>query len=198
MFRKMIALTVVAGAAVLPAQAPAAASAGESSATQLLRLRAGLTLEIPARWRVYGTADRVHVVTGPCRDPRGGFFTPRCEGFWVMGPKALKTGGEGFRRYNPVNGPFYPTSDVAPCPTNPKYGQVIGKAIVVSRRGVGAWHKAHYRVWPGRCVSYSTGAQKSTFKQREWYLAKERILIVDQWNTPGLATVLKNAVWENR
>ena len=198
MFRKMIALTAVAGATALLAQVPASASAAGSSATQLLRLRAGLTLEIPAKWRVYGTADQVHVITGACRKPRGGFFEPKCDGFWVMGPKALKTGGEGFQRYNPINGPFYPTSDVAPCRTNPKYGQVIGKAIVVSSRNIGVAHKAHYRVWPGRCVSYTNGAQKSTFKQREWYLAKQKILIIDQWATPGLATILKNAVWENR
>lgn len=198
MLRKMIALTAVAGAAALAAPGAAGAATADSSATRSLRLRAGLTLEIPATWRVYGTADRIHVVTGACRNPRGGFFEPGCRGFWVLGPKALRTGAAGFLPYDPDNGPFYPASDVAPCPADPRYGQVIGKAIVAGRRKVGVGHRAQYRVWPGRCVSYRNGAQRSTFRQREWYLPKERILVVDQWATPGLATILRNADWVRR
>lgn len=197
MLKKLIALTAAAAAAALAVPAPAAAAAGGSSATQLLRLRAGLTLEIPKKWRVYGTKDQVRVVTGACKKPKSHYFEPKCDSFWIMGPKALKTGGEGFQRYNPINGPFYPAVDVVPCSRNPKYGQVIGKAVVVSSRNVGVAHKAHYRVWPVRCITYDGAVQKLTFKQREWYLAKQQILIVDQWNTPGLATILKNAVWDN-
>ncbi|MEV0751786.1 hypothetical protein [Streptosporangium sp. NPDC050280] len=193
MMKRTITLAAVAGAALLAAQLPASAS----SSTALLRLRGGLSLEIPNSWRVYGTADQVRVVTGACARPNGGYFQPKCDSFWVMGPKALKSGAEGFRRYNPDQGPFYPASDVVPCATNPKYGQVIGKAIAVGYRNIGVAHKAHYRVWPGRCVTYSGGEQKSTFKQREWYLPQSKILIIDQWATPGLATILKNATWDN-
>ncbi|WP_440098373.1 hypothetical protein [Streptosporangium sp. H16] len=193
MMKRTIAVTAVAGAAVLAAQLPASAG----SSTALLRLRAGLTLEIPNSWRVYGTADQIRVVTGACARPNGGYFQPRCDSFWVMGPKTLKRGGEGFRRYDPTQGPYYPASDVQRCPTDPRYGQVIGKAIVVGYRNIGVAHKAHYRVWPGRCVSYSGGEQKSTFNQREWYLPQSKILVVDQWATPGLATILKNATWDN-
>ncbi len=193
MMKRTIAVTAVAGAAVLAAQLPASAS----SSTALLRLRAGLTLEIPGSWRVYGTADRVQVVTGACARPNRGYFQPKCDSFWVMGPKAIKIGSEGFGPYRPDQGPYYPASDVQRCPTDPKYGQVIGKAIVVGYRNVGVAHKAHYRVWPGRCVSYSSAEQKSTFKQREWYLPQSKILIVDQWATPGLSAILKNAVWDN-
>ncbi|GAA2878787.1 hypothetical protein GCM10010517_40900 [Streptosporangium fragile] len=201
----------MAGTVVLAAQVPASASSGSAtvsgpaasqgssagSATTLLRLRHGLTLEIPSSWRVYGTADQVRVVTGSCARPKGPYAEPRCDSFWVMGPKALKTGGEGFTPYNPNRGPFYPAVDVMPCATNPKYGQVIGKAIAVGRRDIGVAHRAHYRVWPGRCVTYDDATQKSTFKQREWYLPQQRILIVDQWATPGLDRILKNAVWDN-
>ncbi|WP_329084718.1 MULTISPECIES: hypothetical protein [unclassified Streptosporangium] len=199
MMRRTITLAAVAGAVVLAAQLPASATSAVSSAssTALLRLRGGLTLEIPSSWRVYGTADQVRVVTGACARPNGGYFQTRCDSFWVMGPKAIKTGAEGFGRYNPDQSPFYPASDVQRCPTNPKYGQVIGKAIVVGYRNIGVAHKAHYRVWPGRCVSYTDGGQKSTFNQREWYLPKTKILVVDQWATPGLSTILKNATWAN-
>ncbi|MEU8378415.1 hypothetical protein [Streptosporangium sp. NPDC048865] len=192
MKKRTITLAAVAGAVVLAAQLPASAT----SAT-LLRLRGGLTLEIPNSWRVYGTADQVRVVTGACARPKGGYFQPRCDSFWIMGPKALKRGGEGFRRYDPVQGPYYPASDVVPCATDPRHGQVLGKAVVVGYRDIGAAHRAHYRVWPGRCVSYSDFGQKSTFSQREWYLPKTKLLIVDQWATPGLAGILKNATWAN-
>ncbi|MEU4407457.1 hypothetical protein AB0F88_23275 [Streptosporangium sp. NPDC023963] len=193
MMKRTITLAAVAGAAVLAAQFPASAS----SSTAPLRLRAGLTLEIPNSWRVYRTADRVQVVTGACARPGRGYFQPKCDSFWVMGPKTLKIGAEGFGPYDPTQGPYYPASDVQRCPTDPKYGQVLGKAIVVGYRNVGVAHKAHYRVWPGRCVSYSNGGQKSTFNQREWYLPQSKILVVDQWATPGLATILKNAVWDD-
>ncbi|MFF5244522.1 hypothetical protein ACFY3V_09600 [Streptosporangium sp. NPDC000095] len=193
MMKRTITLAAVAGAALLVAQLPASAS----SSTAELRLRGGLTLRIPDSWWVSGTADQLRVVTGACARPKGGYFQPKCKSFWVMGPKALKSGGEGFRRYDPTQGPYYPASDVAPCATNPKYGQVIGKAIAVGYRNIGVAHKAHYRVWPGRCVTYSGGEQKSTFKQREWYLPQSKILIIDQWATPGLATILKNATWDN-
>ncbi|MFF3440274.1 hypothetical protein [Streptosporangium sp. NPDC002721] len=192
MMKRTITLAAVAGAAVLAAQLPASANS-----TALLRLRGGLTLEIPSSWRVYGTADQVRVVTGACARPKGGYFQPRCDSFWIIGPKALRTGGEGFRRYDPTQGPYYPASDVVPCATNPKYGQVIGKAIAVGYRNIGVAHKAHYRVWPGRCVTYDGGEQKSTFDQREWYLPKTKVLVVDQWATPGLSTILKNATWDN-
>ncbi|WP_432928365.1 hypothetical protein ACQPZZ_01960 [Microbispora sp. CA-135349] len=194
MMRKLISLAAVAGA-VIGAVAVTGAGSASASSTTFLRLPGGPTLEIPRAWRVHRSADQVHVVTGACAKPTGHYFEPGCRGFWVMGAKTLKTGGEGFRRYNPVNGPFYPAVDVAPCPANPKLGHVLGKAIAVGYRNIGQGHKAHYRVWPGRCVTYDDATEKSTFTQREWYLPKERLLIVDQWATPGLATVLKNATW---
>ncbi|MGI5491521.1 hypothetical protein [Microtetraspora malaysiensis] len=201
MLAQMIMLVAVAGAAVLAAQAPASASSSlvppsslSAATTAPLRLRGGLTLDLPSSWRVYGGGDQIRVVTGACARPRGHYFEPNCRSFWVMGTQAIKTGGEGFQPYNPNQGPFYPAVDVAPCATDPALGQVLGKAVTAGYRAVGVGHKARYLVWPGRCVR-GNGAQQSTFSQREWYLPKERILIVDQWNTPGLATVLKNATW---
>ncbi|WP_285707652.1 hypothetical protein [Microtetraspora sp. NBRC 16547] len=201
MMRKMITLAAVAGVAVSVVQAPASAStssalsASSSTATTPLSLRGGLTLELPSSWHVYGGGDQIRVVTGACARPKSHYFEPKCRSFWVMGQQAIKTGGEGFQPYNPNKGPFYPAVDVAQCATDPSLGQVLGKAIAVGYRAVGVGHRAQYRVWPGRCVRYDNGEQKSTFNQREWYLPKERVLIVDQWGTPGLPTILKNAVW---
>ncbi|WP_433414499.1 hypothetical protein ACQP1V_34385 [Microtetraspora malaysiensis] len=192
----MIISAVVAGVAVLAAPAPtsAAVSSSSTAATTPLSVRGVLTLTLPGTWHVYGGGDQIRVVTGACARPRGHYYEPNCQSFWLLGGQALKTGGEGFQPYNPRRGPFYPAVDVPPCATDPSLGQVFGKAVAAGYRAVGAGHKARYRVWPGRCVR-GNGEQKSTFSQREWYLPKERILIVDQWNTPGLTTVLKNATW---
>lgn len=192
-----LALAALAGGAVLVAPMTASASASTSSvstsATQTLSFR-GLHLTIPVGWTVYRDSDRVKVITGACRKPSSGYFTPRCDAFWLFGPKVLKRGHEGFSAYTPDR-PFYPASDVQRCPFNGKYGQVLGKATVAGLRQVGPGHRAHYRSWAGRCVTFSNGRQTATFNQREWYLPKSKILVVDVWNTPGLAGRLRYATW---
>ncbi|RSM94031.1 hypothetical protein DMB42_51740 [Nonomuraea sp. WAC 01424] len=82
-----------------------------------------------------------------------------------------------------------------PCPFNRKWGEVVGPQVSRGYRQVGPGHKAAYNAWRAKCVSYSGGGVKGTFTQREWYLPKSRILVVDQWNTPGLTDTLKYADW---
>ncbi|WP_433246660.1 hypothetical protein ACQPYK_45620 [Streptosporangium sp. CA-135522] len=187
--RKTASVLAALAAAALIA-APMAASA---SATQRLSFR-GMNLTIPSAWRVHRDGDQVKVITGTCGEPSGGYFTPGCDAFWIFGPKRIKYGHEGFSAYTPER-PFYPASDVQRCPFNGKHGQVLGKATVADLRQVGAGHKANYRSWSGRCVKYTNGEQTATFDQREWFLPKSKILVVDVWNTPGLAGVLKGATW---
>ncbi|ACZ91555.1 hypothetical protein [Streptosporangium roseum] len=192
------ALAALAGAAMLvtPMVASAStssASATSASATQILSFR-GMNLTIPSSWGVYRDGDRVKVITGACGKPSAGYFTPKCDAFWLFGPKVIKYGHEGFSAYTPER-PFYPASDVQRCPFNGKHGQVLGKATVAGLRQVGPGHKAHYRSWFGRCVKYGNGEQTATFDQREWFLPKSKILVVDVWNTPGLAGTLKRATW---
>ncbi len=194
MMRKTIT-AAVAGVAVLAT--PAAAFATESG-TKPLHLRAGLTLTIPKSWKVYKVnKDWVRVVTGPCATlgtDEFGFRDSGCHSFWVMGPKAIKVGHELFRPYTP-DGPFYPATDVGPCPFDKDLwlGQMklAGKGL----RQVGPGHKAYYRDWAAVCVSQSGGKVKGHFNQREWFLPKSKILFIDQWNTPGLNTILKHATW---
>ncbi|MEU7001079.1 hypothetical protein [Nonomuraea sp. NPDC046570] len=190
MIKRSLLLAAVAAASVL--LAPTAASA---SASEPLVLRKGLTLYLPSAWKVYGYGtDRVHVVTGKCANPRGGYNTPKCDGFWVFGPKAIKTGNQLFHPYT-AEQPYYPATDVQQCPFNGKWGQVLGSAAVRGVRQVGPGHKAHYREWKATCISYGSGAQRMRYTQREWFLPQTKVLIVDQWNTPGLGSVVKNAVW---
>jgi hypothetical protein len=209
MLRKTIT-TVLAGvtglavlalpSAALAAGAPGGASAGAAagSGTKPLHLRKGLTLQIPSSWKVYQVdKDWLRVVTGRCARPdkKGwGFREPECRSFWVMGPKAIKVGHELFQAYTP-DGPFYPATDVGPCPYDKKLW--LGQMTLAKKglRQVGPGHKAHYRDWRGACVSTSTHKVKGHFHQREWFLPTSKILIIDQWKTPALPGILKNATW---
>jgi hypothetical protein len=172
-----------------------AANATSGASTQPLKLRGGLTLHLPIKWAVHRVSpDWIHVVTGRCAKPSGGYGTPGCRGFWVLGPKAIKHGNELFHAYDGTR-PFYPATDVQQCPSNGKWGQVLGSAKVKGLRRLGPGHKAAYREWRASCVSYANGKVKSRYTQREWYLPKTRILVVDQWSTPGLSAALRNADW---
>ncbi|WP_113704862.1 hypothetical protein [Nonomuraea lactucae] len=187
------AVTLVT-AILLPAPAASAAPAPAASATRPLHLRNGLKLNLPSSWKVYGKGDWIRVVTGACAAPKAGYGEPECDSFWVLGPKAIKVGAELFNPYT-AKKPFYPATDVQLCPHNREWGQVVGGAAVKGLRQVGPGHRAHYREWKATCVSYENGRVKSRYVQREWYLPKTRVLVVDQWNTPGLAGVLRRAVW---
>ncbi|MGW0811085.1 hypothetical protein [Nonomuraea sp. NPDC002799] len=199
MSKRSLAVAALAAATLLAAPLPAA-SASPSAASvhaapaQQLKLRGGLTLYIPIQWKVYGGGtDAVQVVTGKCAKP-GGWGTPECDAFYVFGPGYIKRGAEGFGPYTGKR-PFYTASDVQPCPVNRKWGEIIGPKVARGLRQLGPGHKAAYNAWRATCVSYSSGKVRARFTQREWYLPKTKLVVVDQWNTPGLADALKHADW---
>ncbi|MGI5273172.1 hypothetical protein ACQEUU_28770 [Nonomuraea sp. CA-218870] len=204
MSKKHVAAVAVAVAAALATPTAAAASSPASTTApaaaapaQELKLRAGLTLYIPIAWEVHRIrGDWINVVTGPCRKPRGGFFTPDCQGFWILGPKAIKLGAEGFGPYDAREGGYYPASDVQPCPKNGKL--VRGERIGAHKKGtrqVGPGHKAHYHQFTTRCRTTTGKKVGVSFTTREWYLPKSKILVVDEWSTKNLADALKHADW---
>ncbi|MFD0889051.1 hypothetical protein ACFQ08_31345 [Streptosporangium algeriense] len=193
MRKTALAAAVLAGATVFTVPQAASASAAQASGALTFR---GMTLTIPSGWRVYRDADRVKVITGACAKPSGGYFTPKCEAFWIFGPKVIKYGHEGFSPYR-GDQPFYPASDVQRCPFDGKNGQVLGKPYASGLRQVGRGHKAAFKGWFGRCVKYDNGRQTATFHQREWFLPASKILIVDVWDNPRLATVLGAATWRS-
>ncbi|MEV7805886.1 hypothetical protein AB0O28_23360 [Microbispora sp. NPDC088329] len=197
--RKTIS-AAAAGLAVLAASlaAPAAAFANDSAATKPLHLREGLTLRIPSSWKVDASRkDWVRVITGSC-PTKGtdtyGFRDSGCHSFWVMGPEAIKVGHELFQKYTP-DGPFYPATDVGPCPVGKNLYIGQSKLAAKGLRQVGPGHKAYYRDWAGTCVTMSSYRVKAHYNQREWYLPTSKILVIDQWRTPGLSAILKDATW---
>ncbi|MDP9847424.1 hypothetical protein [Streptosporangium lutulentum] len=164
--------------------------------TKSLHLRKGLTLTIPVSWKVYEfEKDWLRILTGSRARPGTsgwGFREPDCESFWVMGPRAIKVGDELFRSYT-TDRPFYPSTDVRPCPIDfGKDMQLIGYTLASKGlRQIGPGHKADYRNWKGRCANHKV----RYFSRREWFLPISKVLIIDQWNTPGLSGILKKATW---
>uniref|UniRef100_UPI003F4981FF hypothetical protein n=1 Tax=Nonomuraea bangladeshensis TaxID=404385 RepID=UPI003F4981FF len=154
-----------------------------------------MTLRLPAGWE----ADRIgddwlQVALKGCNPAKAA-----CANFAVIGPKVLK-GGEYLEKYR-TNRPFAPGTGVSPCrftPSSNKYGErfVSSKPLQNGHRQVGQGHRAQYRVWAGECYNVNTGRRTKSFKQREWYLAESRILIVDGWNIPALAGIVSRATWK--
>jgi len=178
--------------------APVTAFASGSAATKALHLRKGLTLRIPSSWKVDAVRkDWLRVITGSC-PTKGtdmyGFRDSGCHSFWIMGPKAIAIGHELFQKYTP-DGPFYPATDVGPCPV--KKNLVIRRTTLAEKglRQIGPGHEAYYRDWAGTCGTMTSGKVRARYNQREWYLPMSKILVIDQWRTPGLSTILKNATW---
>ncbi|GIH29314.1 hypothetical protein Aph01nite_76240 [Acrocarpospora phusangensis] len=185
-------LSVACGLALVAA-VPAPASA---ATTKPLHLRKGLTLSIPKAWKVFRVSkDWTRVVTGRCPKPTG-FRDSGCRSFWVLGPEAIKVGHEGFSPYEPSR-PFYPASDVSPCVYDKNLWTGEFKLAAKGLRQVGPGHKANYREWKAAClkVGQTNSTVKGHFYQREWFLPASKILVVDQWRTPALPAILKNAAW---
>ncbi|MGN9843429.1 hypothetical protein ACTMTI_35415 [Nonomuraea sp. H19] len=189
MSKRYLVVAAVAAATLVTAAVPA-----NAAPAQPLKFRNGLTIYIPIEWEVRRIgADQVQVITGKCRGTQG-WGTYECKAFYLFGPSMIKIGAEGWGAYTGKN-PFYTASDVQPCPFNRKWGEHIGPQVKRGLRQVGPGHKAAYNAWSATCVPYDSNKIKGRFTQREWYLPKSKILIVDQWNTPGLSDALKYADW---
>lgn len=202
MRKRSFILFVPAAVAVLAAPAAASAAAGlpaagvssSSSASTNFSFR-GMNLKLPSGWKVHRNGDTVVVATGKCKRPEP--FASNCQSFWVFGPTAytdLPVGGGSLTYTGKYQ--FHPFSGVIPCPFNAKTSWYEGeKATSTGLRQVGRGHKAMYNAWPNQCVTNNGGRRTASFTQREWFLPKSRILVVDVWNTPGLSDVLKRATW---
>ncbi|MGV9303982.1 hypothetical protein [Nonomuraea sp. NPDC003727] len=173
------------------AGAPAGALAGApAGATQSVTYR-GATITLPASWKVEkADSGAVHVITGSCSRR-----ATECQGFWLMGPQYIRYATEG----NPfrVDEPYHPSSGVMECVRDRRYysSPMPVKPQVSELRPVGAGHKAYYRQWKITCHTPSGKPTSVTYPQRIWYLPASKILVVDQWSTPGLNAALTRAVW---
>lgn len=161
------------------------------AATKPLTFR-GMTIQIPSSWKVKDTGGGTfHVLTGGCPSR-----AVECKGFWLHGPQGIKYAYEG-GKYDPKL-PYHPSSGVMECVQDKRYwsSPLPAKPTVTGVRKVGAGHKAYYRVWKISCSKQTGGATSVSYPQKLWYLPSSKILVVDQWQTPGLSTALKHATWK--
>ncbi|RJL33127.1 hypothetical protein D5H75_09745 [Bailinhaonella thermotolerans] len=185
-----------AGAPAARAASPASSSAPSASpvssayggaAAKTVSYR-GMRLSIPAAWRVVKQAGSAYVITGRC--------VPRayeCPGFWLHGPSAIRHGHEG-NAYKPSR-PYYPSSGMMECSRDRRYLEMADeRPRVAALRPIGA-KKAHHREWRFKCVTPNGGKVKLTYAQREWFLPRSQILVVDKWANPALPGILARARW---
>jgi hypothetical protein len=166
--------------------------AGRPPAGGRLAFRA-MTIRLLPGWRATrDAADRVTVASGAaCRRSLGGVD---CPGFLLLGPSQIAIGHE-LGPYRPDR-VWHPGAGVEGCPADrdglveqtPARPRTAGFARVGSKRAV-------YRVWVVPCLDATTLKPRGSFRQRVWYLPSSRILVVDEWSTPGLAGVLAAATF---
>ncbi|WP_067482069.1 serine/threonine-protein kinase [Actinomadura hibisca] len=173
-----------------------------------------IKLSAPKGWRTItlaekqGSAFRVDV-GGKCKGKPTEFdayakktaYMTRCPGFAVLGESYIKEQPDmprpGYRR----DQPFHTATDPSHlCPADPdKYNglkvDANWKPAVRKLAPVGS-HRAEYVEWNLKCMDYA-GKYKGTapLRQRIWYLPESKILIVDEWDVPGLPEILARAEW---
>ncbi|MBA8952299.1 serine/threonine-protein kinase [Actinomadura namibiensis] len=174
-----------------------------------------LRLTLPEGWRVTklareGASYRVDV-PGRCPSAEGRrvyshLYNNACPSFAVVdeyglfwkGPEANRTEAT-YRR----GSFFHPSNDVGHvCPPDPDPARHIGalgeRRVRQGTARVGN-RTAEYYEWRMRCVRADTQGRVSPsdprFTQRTWFLPQSRILVVDEWGTPGLDRILERATW---
>jgi hypothetical protein len=95
-----------------------------------------------------------------------------------------------------TSGPWSRSGDVFACATNPT--KLIARLPATPKfqgfASIGN-KKAIYSEWIFSCTSTDGTGEKPSFTERTWWLPTTKLLVVDDWNTPGLAEALKNATW---
>lgn len=196
----VIAALVLAGCNSAGGHSPPGARPGTATSTTGAgsELTAGkLTLRAPAGWRITASDGRGdYVISTTACDATDDVWGASCPAVLVLtasepglGGAGIGIGSEGQRPYTPSQ-PYHPSSGVLPCPQYPNSAAAPGSPRHSSAPVAG--RTANYAVWPFTCNT-GTGAHAGSFEQRDWYLPVSKVLIVDQYRTPGLAAILKDA-----
>ncbi|MDR8412405.1 hypothetical protein MTP10_27200 [Nonomuraea sp. 3-1Str] len=177
--------TLALSVAVLLAGSPAQAPVQTSAKTVSYR---GMTLQVPATWKVKKEGTALHVLTGTCSKA-----AVECEGFRIGGPNAIKYGDEG-GTYS-VKRPYQVSSGVTECVTDKKYDTGTAKNLYSGYRKIGT-KKAHYTTWEISCNAKSgKPAPGHSYDQAVWYVPASKVIVVDEFGTEGLEDILAEARW---
>jgi hypothetical protein len=149
-----------------------------------------LTIRLARGWRAGGGGDQVEVATSrACRRSAG---RVDCPGFLLLGPSQIAIASE-LAPYDPER-PWHPGTGIEGCPQD-RDGLAEVTPSKPAKRGVAkvGGKDAVYREWRVGCVDAETGKPEASYTQRVWYLKASRILVVDEWSTPGLGETLATA-----
>ena len=149
-----------------------------------------LTIRLGRGWRAGGGGDQVEVATSrACRRSAG---RVDCPGFLLLGPSQIAIASE-LAPYDPDQ-VWHPGSGVEGCPQD-RDGLAEVTPTKPTKRGVAkvGGKDAVYREWRVGCVDARTGEPEASYTQRVWYLKASKILVVDEWSTPGLGEALAAA-----
>jgi hypothetical protein len=149
-----------------------------------------LTIRLGRGWRAGGGGDQVEVATSrTCRRSAG---RVDCPGFLLLGPSQIAIASE-LAPYDPDQ-VWHPGSGVEGCPQD-RDGLAEVTPTKPAKRGVAkvGGKDAVYREWRVSCVDARTGEPEASYTQRVWYLKASKILVVDEWSTPGLSEALAAA-----
>ena len=149
-----------------------------------------LTIRLGRGWRAGGGGDQVEVATSrACRRSAG---RVDCPGFLLLGPSQIAIASE-LTPYDPDQ-VWHPGSGVEGCPQD-RDGLAEVTPTKPAKRGVAkvGGKDAVYREWRVSCVDARTGEPEASYTQRVWYLKASKLLVVDEWSTPGLGEALAAA-----
>jgi hypothetical protein len=149
-----------------------------------------LTIRLGRGWRAGGGGDHVEVATSrACRRSAG---RVDCPGFLLLGPSQIAIASE-LAPFDPDQ-VWHPGSGVEGCPQD-RDGLAEVTPTRPTKRGVAkvGGKDAVYREWRVGCVDARTGEPEASYTQRVWYLKASKILVVDEWSTPGLREALAAA-----
>ncbi|HYN17936.1 MAG TPA: hypothetical protein VEY96_07620 [Actinomycetes bacterium] len=146
-----------------------------------------LTIRLGRGWRAGGGGDHVEVATSrACRRSAGGVD---CPGFLLLGPTQIAIASQ-LAPFDPDK-VWHPGAGVEGCPQD-RDGLAEVTPSRPAKRGLAkvGGKDAEYREWRVGCVDAKTGKPEASYTQRVWYLKASRILVVDEWSTPGLGEAL--------
>ena len=181
-------------------------SPGTTATTRTLQL-GPLTLRVPGTWRITARDAQgdYTVSTGSCPGPA--FLAAQtgspCPSFLLItnaGPTPNDP-GVSMQTYVPGTLSWSTSTGATGCPGKPltptswlRTPTTIGP-LSNGYAPVTAAKTADYTVWRFGCYNALRAPPAFYFQQRDWYLPVSRILIVDEYATPGLAQILATATW---
>jgi hypothetical protein len=169
-----------------------------------------LSIAAPTGWQVKQAQSpdsfRV-VVSGTCPDDPD--KQSACKGFQLLGVSHVQPDeNEGLPiqpyQLGEPHAAQYVQDEGYDCPADPKLrgaDKSLGARLVGQGTATVGTQKAEYREWNIPCYTRGPNIgepdKKTTvsYTERDWYLAASKTLIVDEWNTPNLKTLLAKATW---